>query len=254
MITHHIADGIATITLAGPATRNALSLAGWAALADTVAQIGAARPRAVLLRAGHAGMFCAGSDLREIALLADDAARRAPFRRAMRDALEPLCRLPMPVIAAIDGDCFGAGVALALAADVRVAGPRAVFAITPAKLGITYPQEDVARLVTLVGPGQAARLLYAAVPIDAAEAARIGLVEIAADDAPGAALDLARMMAAQSPASAAALKRAVRTAPRGHDPALDAAFDAAFGGADFREGLAAFRERRPARFGEPRLS
>jgi enoyl-CoA hydratase/carnithine racemase len=188
--------------------------------------------------------------LREIAALADDAARRAPFRQAMRDALEPLARLPMPVIAVIDGDCFGAGVALALAADLRVAGPRAVFAIPPAKLGITYPQEDIARLVALVGPGQAGRLLYAAARIDAAQAARIGLVEVVAQDALAEAMELASTMAALSPASLAALKHAVARVPLGHDPGLDAAFDEAFAGADFREGLAAFGERRPARFGD----
>lgn len=252
MISHRIADGIATLTLDSPATRNALPLAGWKALARSVAEIAAAAPRAVVLGAAGAGMFCSGSDLREIAMLADDAALRAPFRAAMRAALAPLAHLPMPVIAAIDGDCFGAGVALALAADVRVAGPRAVFAITPAKLGITYPQEDIARLVALVGPGQAARLLCGATRIDAAEAARIGLVELVADDAMAEAEATARAMAALSPASLAALKRAVAHAPLGHDPALDEAFDAAFAGSDFREGLLAFRERRPARFADPR--
>lgn len=250
MIAHHIADGIATITLDAPATRNALPMAGWRVLAETVATIAAAGPRVVVLRAGAPGMFCSGSDLREIALLADDAAARAPFRRAMRQALAGLAGLPMPVIAAIDGDCFGAGVALALAADVRVAGPRAVFAITPAKLGITYPQEDIARLVALVGPGQAARMLYGATRIDAAEAARIALVEDRADDALATVTAMATAMAALSPASLAALKRGVARAPHGHDPALDTLFDGAFAGGDFREGLAAFRERRPARFAE----
>ena len=252
MIAHHLADRVATITLDAPATRNALSMAGWQALATTLSTVAAAHPRVVVLRAGAAGMFCSGSDLREIALLADDVAARAPFRLAMRDALERLAVLPMPVIALVDGDCFGAGVALALAADMRVAGPRAVFAITPAKLGITYPQQDIARLVALIGPGQAARLLYGATRIDAAEAARIGLVEVIDDDAPAAALALARTMAALSPTSLLALKRAVAGAPRGQDPALDAAFDSAFAGDDFREGLAAFRDRRPARFADPR--
>jgi enoyl-CoA hydratase/carnithine racemase len=169
----------------------------------------------------------------------------------MRAALDALAALPMPVIAAIDGDCFGAGVALALAADIRVAGPRAVFAITPAKLGITYPQADIARLVALVGRGQAARLLYGATRIDAAEAARIGLVEVLADDAHASALAMAEAMAALSPASLAALKRAVVALPQGADAAFDAGFDQAFAGADFREGLAAFRERRAPRFADP---
>ena len=250
MIAHQITDGIATITLDAPATRNALPLAGWHALAGAVAAIAAAGPRAVVVLGGAPGMFCSGSDIREIAALADDAGRRAPFRQAMRDALEPLARLPMPVIAAIDGDCFGAGVALALAADVRVAGPRAAFAVTPAKLGITYPQEDVARLVALIGPGQAARLLYAAARIDAAEAARIGLVEVPAGNAAAEAMALAQGMAALSPSSLTALKQAVARAPLGHDRALDAAFDTAFAGDDFREGIDAFRARRPAQFAD----
>ena len=248
MIVHEIADTIATITLDAPATRNALSMAGWQALAAAVETVAAGNPRAVVLRAAAAGMFCSGSDLREIAGLADDATARAPFRLAMRAALAGLAALPMPVIAAIDGDCFGAGVALALAADVRVAGPRAVFAITPARLGITYPQQDIARLIAAVGPGQAARLLYGAARIDATEAARIGLVEILTDEADTAAIAMADDMAALSPASLVALKQAVARAPLGEDPALDAAFDNAFASADFREGLAAFRERRPARF------
>ena len=166
----------------------------------------------------------------------------------MREALEPLAALPMPVIAAIDGDCFGAGVALALAADIRVAGLRAIFAITPAKLGITYPQEDIARLVALVGPGQAGRLLYTAARIEAGEAGRIGLVEFTSDEAWATALGLAREMAALSPASLLALKRAVRGVAKGADPRFDTDFDQAFAGSDFREGLAAFRERRPPGF------
>jgi enoyl-CoA hydratase/carnithine racemase len=251
MIAHHIARGIATITLDAPATRNALPMAGWQALADAVAVVAAAVPRVVVLCAAAPGMFCSGSDLREIAGLAGDAARRAPFRRAMRAALDPLAVLPMPVIAAIDGDCFGAGVALALAADWRVAGPRAAFAVTPAKLGITYPQEDVARLVALVGGGQAARLLYGATRVDAAEAARIGLVEVLADDARAAALVQAEQVAALSPAGLRALKRAVAQAPQGHDPELDQAFDDAFAHGDFGEGLAAFRERRTPCFADP---
>lgn len=244
MITTTFAHHQATITLDAPRTRNALPMAGWHALAEAVARIGQANPHVVLIRSAAEGMFCAGSDLKEIAALAENEAARAPFRRAMRDALDGLAGLAMPVIAAVDGDCFGAGVALALAADIRVAGPRAVFAITPAKLGIAYPGEDVARLRALVGPGQSARLLYAADPIGADEALRIGLAEIAGDAAVAAAL--AETIAARSPASLAALKR---TLADPGDPAHDAAFDSAFAGEDFREGLAAFRERRSARFG-----
>ena len=84
MIAHDIGDSIATITLDSPATRNALPMAGWRALADAVAQVAAAGPRAVVLRADGAGMFCSGSDLREIAALALAA---TPSRERRAEAL-----------------------------------------------------------------------------------------------------------------------------------------------------------------------
>src|SRR3546814_3939177 len=92
----------------------------------------------------------------------------------------------------------------------RVAGPAARFAITPAKLVIAYPQEDVHRLVSLVGVGQAARLLFGAQSIDAEEAARIGLVEVAASgDVEDAMRDLASAVIANDPQSLRVLKRGV---------------------------------------------
>ena len=80
----------------------------------------------------------------------------------MRRGLDSLRDLTIATVALVEGPCYGAGVALALACDLRIAGPGARFAITPAKFGISYPQEDVAGLVALVGPGQASRLLLGA--------------------------------------------------------------------------------------------
>lgn len=254
MIAISIDGPIATIALDSPRTRNALDMDGWLALADAVEQVAAEAAgrgvRALVLRSAASGMFCSGSNLKEIAALADHPERRAPFRQAMRAAMEPLAALPIATVAVVEGDCFGAGVALALACDLRVAAPNAVFAVTPAKLGITYPQEDVARLVALVGRGQAARLLYGAGPVNAAEAARIGLAEIVAEDPLAAALEWARAAAANAPGSVASLKAMVQADYR--DEAFDEAFDAAFAGADFREGLAAFRDKRRPVFGNTR--
>lgn len=246
MIRFMHSDGVVCITLARPATRNALTMADWHALATAPQHCAGAR--AAVLMADEAGQFCSGSDLRAIAALADDAAARAPFREAMRAALDALAGLPIPLIAAIDGDCMGAGVALALCADVRLASTRARFAVPPARLGIGYPQADVARLARLVGHSAAARLLFTAATIDAAEAARIGLIEPPCDAVCDAALAMAATIAANAPDSVAVLKRALAQARLDPDPALDAAFDQGFGSDAFREGLAAFRERRPPRF------
>lgn len=236
-------DGpVARLVLARPEARNAVPVEVWpefALLAADAARAGAG----VLIVSGSPQAFSAGADLSGFPALQADEAARVRFRHAMREGLDGLAASPLPSVALVEGPCFGAGVALAMACDVRVAGPRATFAITPAKFGISYPQEDVARLVALVGPGQASRLLLGGLAVDAAEATRIGLVDILADDAPAAALALAEAIAAASPASHAALKRGIALAARGvaQDPGQDAAFDALFGSADFATRFAALR-------------
>jgi enoyl-CoA hydratase/carnithine racemase len=148
----------------------------------------------------------------------------------MRGAIEALADLAVPTIAAVDGACYGAGVALALACDRRIAGRGARFAITPAKIGIAYPQEDVFRLVALVGRGQAARLLFTAEAIDADEAAAIGLVELVEPE--GGAAAVAAAIAAHGGDSLALLKRGVGLAADGRrsDPEQDRRFDALIAG------------------------
>lgn len=230
-----INDGLARLTLNRPARRNAIPAAEWDGLA---ARIGEAEGARALVVAGAGGAFCAGADLADFPMMPDAAAR---FRRDMRGALDRLHGLAIPTVAAIDGACYGAGVALAMACDLRLATPASQFAITPAKIGISYPQEDVHRLVELVGPGQAARLLYTAGSVDAAEALRIGLIERVA-----AADELEAVVAAilaGSDASLTTLKQAIRLAAAGvrEDAAQDARFDALLGGAELVRRLEARR-------------
>lgn len=219
-------DGpIARVTLRRPEARNAITIAGWHALAETIGRIdGAAR---VVLLAAEGSTFCAGADLRELASLAGDVALRPPFREAMRAGIEAVACCPVPVVASIGGGAFGAGVALALACDLRVATPRARFAIPPARFGISYPQPDIDRLIATVGRSPAARLLLAGVEVDAAEAARIGLVDSVADDG---GEELAEAIAANVPESVALLRRQI--AGMAMDEA-DRAFEDRFGSEAF---------------------
>ncbi|WP_213980114.1 enoyl-CoA hydratase/isomerase family protein [Sphingomonas sp. dw_22] len=232
-------DGpIATIALARPEARNALPIAAWEAIAAAAREIGDAR--AVILRSDVPGIFSAGADIREFEQLQADPGLRIRFREAMRAGIEAVAALPMPVIAAIDGGCFGAAVALVLAADIRVAGNGAEFATTPARLGIGYPQQDVARLRAQVGRGVAATMLFTGDWVKADEAKAIRLVEIRAKNAGDTALAIARTVAANAPQAVRQLKRALG----GPAVDLDQAFDDAFGGPEFAEGLAAFGRRR----------
>jgi enoyl-CoA hydratase/carnithine racemase len=145
----------------------------------------------------------------------------------------------------VEGGSYGAGVAVAIACDIRVAGPEAQFATTPAKLGISYPQEDVHRLVSLVGIGQAARLLFGAGPIDGREAERIGLVEIFSEDAPEAAAVLARSIGGNELQSLRTLKRSIRLASRNilQEDEQDRTFDDLLGSDALFDRLAAHRRR-----------
>lgn len=241
-------DGpVARLNLARPETRNAIPLDGWTSLAACGAEAAKEGARALILSGVPNGVFCAGADISDFDRFRDNEAARSAFREAIRSGLDGFRELPIPTIALIEGDCYGAGVAVAIACDIRIAGPRSRFAITPAKLGISYPQEDVHRLVSLVGAGQAARLLLSAGSIDGAEAARIGLVELYHEDgAAEAAVAFASAIAANDPESLRALKRSIGLAAAGirQDDEQDRLFDALLGSDALTERLRAYRERR----------
>jgi enoyl-CoA hydratase/carnithine racemase len=230
----------ARLTLDRPGARNAIPAAGWAALAAAIDQVAASDSR-LLVVTGAGGTFCAGADLADFPGMRGDDAAAARFRVEMRRALEALRDLAIPTIALIEGHCYGAGVALAMACDVRIASPTTRFAITPAKLGISYPQEDVQRLVELVGPGQAARILFTALPIDGEEARTIGLVD---DHMPREEALIAAILA-NDRESLATLKRAIRSGARGvrSDAEMDARFDALIGGDEMALRLEALRRK-----------
>jgi enoyl-CoA hydratase/carnithine racemase len=225
MIRLSIDGDMARLVLDRPEARNALSIAHWEALAGDVSRVADSGARLLVL-SGAGGVFCAGADLSEFGRFAEDEALRVRFRRAMRAAMDAIAQLPIPVLAAVDGPCFGAGVALAMACDLRIAAPDARFAITPAKMGIGYPQEDVERLVALVGPGWASRLLFTGDAIDAGTALRIGLVE----EMGSADAIVAAILACDS-GSMAMLKRGIALALAGvrADDGQDARFDAMLG-------------------------
>lgn len=220
MFELRLRDEVARLTLSRPEARNAIPAAGWDVLAGALREAEGAR---LLVLAGAGGAFCAGADLSEFAAMRGDEAAVAEFRRAMRRGLDALAALPIPTIALVEGPCYGAGVALALACDLRLVGDGARFAITPATISISYPQQDVARLVALVGPGQGARLLFTGTALGGEEAKRIGLAEGSAAELDG----LCAALLASDRASLATLKRGIALAAAGiaSDGEQDAAFD-----------------------------
>lgn len=239
MIHWQLHDHIAILTLDRGGARNAIPTAGWEALAGAAREIAESQARAVILRSAMPGVFSAGADLAEFRHLTEDPALRIRFREAMAAGIEAVAALPVPVLCAVDGGCFGAAVALTLACDIVLAGDQAVFATTPAKLGLTYPAGDVARLKARVGEGQAGLMLFTGTRIDADEAARIDLAQRRVAHAQPAAHELANAIAANVSGAVVALKAVLRDpGGAGHQQT----FDDAFGSDAFRARLGAFLE------------
>ncbi len=240
--------GIARILLDRPDKRNAMTQAMWETLPVLVDRAMAdPNVRLLIVRSANPGAFCAGADIGEFAASAQGPEWRARNNAAIRLTQITLARAPKPTIAAIDGDCIGGGLGLALACDIRIASRATRMGMTPAKLGLTYPLHDTKLLVDLVGPSVARLMLYTAQIFDAEAAQRMGLVTILATDLETELAALTTQMLAVSSAtqrSAKAIVGRILAGASDDDEATAGQFDEAFTGADFEEGVAAFLAKR----------
>lgn len=245
---------IARLRLDRPARHNAITLAMWQALPALCAEIEAdAAIRVVIIDGAGGQAFSAGADIGEFGTVFADAASTAAYNGAVRAALQAVEGLARPSIALVRGLCVGGGCGLALACDLRFAGDTARLGITPARLGLAYGFADTWRLVATVGPARAKDMLFSGRLMDPAEALAIGLVDrVLPDDAiEAAALDYAEDLATRAPLTIRAAKAMIEAMMAGADadtPETAALAAAAFASADFREGQAAFAERRPPQF------
>lgn len=250
------ADRVATLTLDSPGTRNALSLSMWTALPLIADRIAAdASIRAVIIT-GAGGAFSAGADISEFEQVYATEASAAAYNAAVRAGQAAIRHIPQPVIAMIAGACVGGGCGLALSCDLRFAGAGAVFAITPARLGIAYSPADTAQLVEKVGVARAKDILFSARRVSADEALSIGLIDrVSPDDSlTDLVADYAESLVTLSPATQRVTKTIINSlSPLPGDPApdwhaIDRDFAALFKGPDFAKGRAAFLQRRKPAF------
>ncbi|MEO0882701.1 MAG: enoyl-CoA hydratase-related protein [Pseudomonadota bacterium] len=248
------APPLGEIVLNAPEKRNALSVAMWTAIPGLIEAANRSdQIKVILIHGGDAGAFAAGVDISEFeTLYATPESTKASTEQTDR-ALAAIEQSQKPVIAAIDGPCFGAGLALALAADIRIASLGAKFGIPPVKLGVLFPPADLLRLLRTVGPGLTKELIFTARVFGAEEAKDIRLVDRVTQEAGAisAARTMATDIAAQSQWSVRANKEMIRGLQSGWRPDGEAAQDLflrGFQGDDFKEGYTAFLEKRPAKF------
>lgn len=173
-----VTDGVATLTLNRPDRLNALSSPMIDGLLEALPRLAAAADVAVVVLTGAGRGFCAGGDVKSMAegtsqLGLDDAVQRL---RGRMEVSRLLHEIPKPTIAMVNGSAAGAGLAMALACDLRVASESARFITAFAKVGFSGDFGGSYFLSKLIGTGKARELYYLGEPVDAAQALALGMV------------------------------------------------------------------------------
>jgi len=251
------AGPLATLRLDRPQAMNALTFDVYRELTDTFRALSDRTDVRAVVLTGTGRAFCTGGDVREIigALLGRDEKAWLEFTTLTCDLIRAMRALPRPIVASLNGTVAGAGAAIALASDLRVAADTARIAFLFVKVGLAGADMGTAHLLPrMVGLGRATELLMTGDFIEADEALRIGLYNrvVPPGELPAATAALVDRLVRGPAAGLAATKAALESEMNMDlESALQAEARLQAGlmrGADFREGFAAFQERRPPRF------
>jgi enoyl-CoA hydratase/carnithine racemase len=245
------AADVARLTIRNEDKRGALDLEMLAAIAETVPGIEAR----CLILTGSGRMFSSGYDIgnfeddEQFSIDAEQLVAH-PFS----NAIEALEAFPYPILAAINGHAIGGGLEVALTADIRLVARGAKMGMPPAKISLIYSHTGLRKFLETIGPAHTAELFHVGENIDSDRAARIGLVNHVVDDEEELeerSLGMAGVIAANAPLSLAGNKRVIRSlleAGARLDPELERELvelrETCFRSEDFREGIAAFAEKR----------
>ncbi|GGM25451.1 crotonase/enoyl-CoA hydratase family protein [Promicromonospora citrea] len=210
-VTCTVTDGIADVRLDRPDKLNALSLGMLHALRTTARALRREPGLRAVVVSGNGRSFCAGLDLASAARTPGTVARAfVPSPRGtnlFQEACWAWRRLPVPVVAAVHGHVIGAGVQIALAADLRVTAPDARWSVKEVARGLVPDMAGIRALTQLVGIETAKRLTLTAEEVTGADAARLGLAGTVAEAPREEAFELAGRIAEHRPEAVAAAKR-----------------------------------------------
>jgi enoyl-CoA hydratase/carnithine racemase len=241
------------LVLNRPERRNALNAGMWAAIPPLIRSLNE-NPgvRVIVIRGAGSEAFAAGADISEFAETRNDSAAATHYEKLNGEAFAAIRSSARPVIAMVQGFCIGGGLALALAADLRIADRSAVFSLPPARLGLAYPLDGLSDLVATVGAPAAKEMIFTAAKLTAEDAFRIGLIDRLATDIETETRSLAAEIASGAPLTITHAKRAIDFLAKrpGHEDDAEVAWLAArcFDSEDYAEGRAAFLEKRKPLF------
>ena len=244
-------DGVGWLILNNPERHNAVSLEMWEAALEIMADFAADPSVRVMIVTGAGGKaFASGADISKFKDERQEAAAVAHYQATTQKAYAALQAMAIPTIAMIRGYCIGGGTAIAVCCDIRVCTENAKFGIPAARLGLGYGLARAQPLVDLVGPAFAKEMFFTARQFDAREAEKMGLVNrVVADDQLETAVgEMARAIAANAPLTVRCTKlvvgEALKDASERDVAAADRAVEACCASNDYREGQAAFMEKR----------
>lgn len=241
---------VATLTIEHPKRLNAMTFEMWSSLPEYLKEVAEdPKLRVLVLRGGDGKSFSSGADISQFGERRSTEEGVRLWNSTVQDSVAQLAALPKPVVALISGICYGGGFGLALHCDLRYVIGEAAFAIPAAKLGIGYYPDWLRRLTALVGPAAAKEIMFTSRRYDQAQALRVGLINDVLDDA--AACAMVERIGSLAPLSHRASKMAIEEVVMpdlyGTQACEDAVLDC-FRSEDYKEGRAAFQEKRPANF------
>jgi enoyl-CoA hydratase/carnithine racemase len=222
-----LSDGVAVITIDRPHVRNAIGFATVDGLHAALAEIESSDAAVVVLRGAGDRAFVSGGDLKEFGSLRTRA-DGVEMGSKVRDVMDRLASLPIPVIAALNGHALGGGAETAVAADIRIAADDITIGFNQVELGLMPGWGGVERLTQIVGRSRAMLAITAGERYAAADAQRLGLVDIVV---PRAEFEetwrrIARRMATTAPGTTRAVKSVIAAvAPKVHPDSRDLAID-----------------------------
>ena len=242
----------ATIRLNRPKHLNRLQAEDLEALMQLFDRVEADAAIRVLVLTGTGRTFSAGYDLNSVAERASSASEQQSAGSAFEVVVDRLEDLAVPTICRLNGGVYGGATDLALACDFRIGVDTAEMFMPAARLGLHYYKSGIRRYVSRLGTDNARKLFLTAQKIDAPEMLRIGyLTAMVQPEALDAEVDwLAAILAGNAPVAMAGMKRTINEIARGKldEAAADQRARDSMRGAEIREGVKAFAEKRPPKF------